>query len=406
MAFGPPPDPIPATHQFLALLEFPELDAYDRNLLDWQKERMAQVRSQPAPAGWLQWYREALGAVRQLSAKWQAPKEADPQAQSAPSQPCNPAALARIKDANTAFIQRWNVRLQDQSLTVKSRLMEDVVRVPVGESRSETHIQFAVSEEELKRFANHATAVLNSWSQDVESKLTPSWQQHVTEAVAAERLVPPKVPSPPWPQARLGVSAGPLPHLEAHAVRRPTLFNAVMRIFRSVQSLISLIGTSIVGLVIAWFASDKGTTATTTQSLIRGAIATAGILLGAALGLFLGYRSLKDELAQAKIDQCQRIQTILQSWISTIVDGHRTRMQALVGSAGSEARSRLGEWADEAWGTRPAAPVVRVALRSNDFSSHLLTLNSVRNAMATRISQLELDIATAGAAAQAATPKA
>jgi hypothetical protein len=386
MALGAPQDPIQAAHQLVALLEYAEVDSYDRSLLEWQRETLFRVRAQPSLEGWLGWYRQALGAIHQLSGKWQAAKEGQPREATGPT--LHPASATRIKEAHAAFVQRWNVRLQDQAAMVKGTLLQWLETVQPTENRSETHIQFVVLPEEVERLRGMLEQTLNGWSADVESKLTPSWHDHLREVVTAERTPAVTLRPPPWPQVRLGVSALPAPHVDAHAVRRPNLFTSITRMFRSVQSMVMMLATTLIAGVLGAVAGSEH------RAIFAAVAAVLGLVVGLPPAVYFGIRSLNDEVNQARVDQRQRIRMALQSWMNQAVEAHRARMQALLAGSGAEAKARLTEWVEQAWGVvAQSSPLQRPSGRQ-DLGSLLLSLNTMRSALATRAAQLEYEMAS------------
>lgn len=398
MALAVSPDPVPATHQLMALLEYPELDGFERSVLEWHRDSLARVRASPAPNEWLRWYRDALTAIRQLTSRWQPPKDVPVQPE-APS--FNPNAVARIKDSHSSFLQRWNVRLQDQCTTLKAKLLEDVARLPVSESSSETHIQFSLRSEAFVPFSNHVLQVLNSWSTDVESKLTASWHAHLSAVLATEQLgVPPQRP-PDWPLVRLGMSVLGPARLDPHAIRRPTILNTFLRTIRSAQSVVTIL--SVVGASALVVLGREGSP--TDKAFLGAAVGGIGVLVGLVAALTFGRKSIRDEVEQARVDERHRLHGIVQTWIATVVEAHRGRMQTLLATTSADARSRLVEWADECWKPAGIPGGARQSPRQSDYAPLLLSLNSVRSALATRAAQLELEIngAARGAGAKDGT---
>lgn len=395
MALVNSPDPVQATHQLMALLEYPELDAFERNLLEWHRESLTRTRAEPTPAGWLRWYRDALGAIRQLTARWQQAREATaPQNEALPF---SANAVARLKDCHTAFIQRWNVRLQDQSTTLKARLVEDVAQLPVAETTSETHIQFAISQEVFAPFSAHVLQALNAWSSDVEAKLSPSWSAHVNEVLSIERLPPPVSRTPDWPAVRLGISITAPARLDPHAIRRPTIMNTFLRTVRSAQSVVTLLSVAAASTLVV-----VGKDGSSNEKALWGAVVgVVGVVVGLVAAITFGRRSIRDEIEQARTDEQHRLHAVIQTWIGTVVDGHRGRMQTLLASTASDARSKLVEWADESWKQPPAPYGARAANKQADYGPLLLSLNSIRGALATRAAQLELELGDAGRPAAA-----
>ncbi len=408
MAIGAPQDPVQAVHQLLSLLEYAELDRSDRDVLERQREALQRVRAQPTPAAWLQWYREVLQATRQLQTRWQQAR--DPAAASAnPGVALAPTSAARLKETYNVFIQRWNVRLQDQALLVKNQAAAAAHVVPVSDVMSKTHIQFIVRPDELGAFATMIRQMLNDWGVDVASKLTPSWHDHLKEVVTAERTPRVTLRPPPWPTVQFGLSALPPPQIEAYAVRRPTALMSIQRSFRTVQSIV----TMLVGLtvpVVAFgldFASSRSGEAS--GSSLRTAFTAIAAVLG--LGVFLplsawfGFASLQDEVAQSRTDQTQRIRGALLLWASQAVDSQRARIQSILAASASEAKLRLAEWVDRAWdATPPSIAASKSPSKGPDYGQLLVSMNSIRAALATRVAQLNFELAAPSASQVKPTP--
>lgn len=393
MALGASPDPIPASHQLMALLEYPELEGYERTSLEWLRDRLTAVRNQPSIAGWLAWYRDALGVIRQLTTRWQQPKDEPPSAP-VPSTPLfNPAAVGRIKDLSNGFSQRWGVRLQDQAMQVKNQLLYDTNKLRIVQHATETHVVFRVDPSQIYQFQGYVFKTLSDWSSGVEASLGQSWYEHLRSAIHAEGLPSGATPPPPWPSTKLSPAALVVPQLDDYAIRRPTLANVFVRSLRSVFGAVSMF-TTVVGLTLSTFGDPKY------RSLVAAGTGALVLLMGGPLAYSSAQRSLRDELEQAERDQTQRLQGAVQSWLGQVIDGHRMRMQSLVGGAGGDVRSRLGEWADGVWSTKAVGPVVtpRGAPKGGDTSQWVSTLNLVKTAMATRAAQLEFE---AGAPASA-----
>jgi len=376
---------VQGVHQVIALLEIPDLDGYERSLLEWSRDSLYRVQSAPTPDAWLKWYRETLGAINQLSERLGQQKSSNLVA-TGPSDQDGQARLARMRDCHTAFLQRWNVRLQDQGAAVKTRLLDDVGYVPIEETGSQSHLNFAVAPGELQRFADHVFSQLSAWSVDVEAKLTPSWHQHVGEQAAREGMTAAARPPPQWTPIRLGASPSPLPRIDGHGVRRPTLFIAVMRVFRSIQSIFTMIGMLFATVFVA-LATDKSGVL---RGVITGLFGFVALLVGGGVGIYVGKRSMADEIAQARIDNRQRLHGVIKTWVGTVVDAHRTRMQGLIASVGPEMKGRLGQWIEESWGSSGAN---QRFFPAKDHGPLLLTLNTARNGIAMRVAQLEYEMA-------------
>jgi len=406
MAIGIPQDPVQAVHQLLALLEYPELDDYDRSLLGWQREQILRVKANPSPQTWLQWYRDALGAMRQLQGKWQAQRAPAPP----PSQPnalLAPTSAARIKEAHSNFVARWNVRLQDQALVVKNRVSEQALKVPVSDVMSQTHLQFTIRSEDLTAFCSYVHHVLNDWGADVASKLTPSWHDHLKQVVTAESTPAVTMRPPQWPSLNFALAATSTAHPEHHAVRRPTLLQAITRAFQNFRSISSLLGISLLLGGSGGGCSKLLKLENETAAMLGILGALVGVVIGMPFAIWLGSRSLKDEIHQSRVDQTHRMRASLQAWATQAVENQRTRIQALLAGSTAEAKARLSDWVDQAWEAKPTPFAVQSApVKGPDYGPLLLTLNSARGALATRVAQLELELGVPVGAADSPRPQA
>lgn len=393
----PSPDPVAAAHQLIALREYAELDDGARQVVSGLRDGLHRSRAAGDASSWLAWYHHALTAVQTIQQWLQA-------ARSSRTQPSEPISednrLARIKDSQQAFVQRWNVRLQDQTAAVRTQLLEELAHVYVGEFESALHLQFAIPLEVQKATMERVHCVLDAWAEDVAHKLTPSWHSHLLEAVRAERLVVPgRQGGPPaWPRVRLKTSAMAPLRIEATSTRRPTLFRSIWKEFSQLRMLFGILTGGPVAAALFLNSSSKNNTGQAQSEAARTAIehekaltlalAVSGIAIAAIIGIVLGYRGLGDELAQVRHDHEQRQRAAIHSYITATVESFRSRMQTLIGSVGQEARSRLGDWLEAAFNHRPTSST---PVSNPDVGTLLMQLNSIRGGIATRIAQLELE---------------
>jgi hypothetical protein len=385
MALGPS-DPIPSVHQFLALAEMPEVDDYERNLIAWHRERLFAVRQNPTPTAWLSWYREVMGAIQQLSSRWaQAKLEVTPSPRQEHPQV---AALARLKDASGPFLQRWNLRIQDQATALKDQLLNQLQKVPIEEIVGATHITFRVSQEDRDRLSQYVAHSLTLWSRDVEAKLTPSWLEHVHKSLTAEYLPLPPSKPPPWPILSLIPSNLPSAHFQQQSTRRPTLSQSILRMFQSTRSLFASFVITIIG-GISIFSDNKSATQNT--RLAQFILGLLSLFVAASIGVFWGNKKLHEELDHLRDEQRQRSLQIIQSWVASVVDNHKNRLQSLLSSTGSDVRSRLGEWVDVSWPIPSQSPPVAT---KRDVNALSFSLNSAKSAIASRISQIEFELSS------------
>jgi hypothetical protein len=347
----PAQDPILAVHQVLGVLAYEELEPMDRSALEWARDRLEAVRANPTPAAWLAWYRESLSLIGQLTARSQARREEAVTATAPPSSASNSFAVGRVKEAGGAFLQRWQVRLQDQTTTLKQRFTADSDNVSISIQETDTALIFTVSDDEQTRFGAYVAATLNEWSTHVEASLVPSWRQHVRELLHAERLAAGPVPPPNWNVPPLTSSTPLAPNLAPLSTRRMSKGMALLRAVRDGNPLSIAVN-----------------------------IATLGLSL----------RNLNQEAARAVDEQCHRMHAAVSTWAGTAVDAHRTRMQTLLSGAQADARARLSEWADAAWPVRSALVTSRPS--SPDMVPWASTLGMAKSAIATRIAQLEFEI--------------
>ncbi len=126
----------------------------------------------------------------------------------------------------------------------------------------------------------------------------------------------------------------------------------------------------------------------------------SGGVIGAALGLCLtllvvipfsvlyGRRLLSDEREQARRDHVQRQLAALSSWVTSTVDAHRSRMNTALSNSVADMKVRTSAWVDANFDSVKRQPAVTEPER--DLGPLLSSLGMARNAIASRVAQLEL----------------
>lgn len=385
------PDPIQAAFQLVALIESDGLSEEDRTVLSDLRASLRATREAGTPAAWLDWYRRALDTSRALGGRWAARRQPLAPAGVGGAGLSQAVTIGRLKDAPSTFVQRWTARLQDQAQQVRDNLLRAAREVPVQQTEAGIQVVFEIPHDARTALGAQVTHALNAWADQVSAALTPSWQEWVLAIMAEERASAASGPPPSWATVHLRTSAQLAPHVEASAARKVTALTAFQR------------GTQLVRGIVMIFATAMITIASALGGEACGEVAgweVSGGVIGAALGLCLtllvvipfsvlyGRRLLSDEREQARRDHVQRQLAALSSWVTSTVDAHRSRMNTALSNSVADMKVRTSAWVDANFDSVKRQPAVTEPER--DLGPLLSSLGMARNAIASRVAQLEL----------------
>lgn len=386
------PDPIQAAFQLVALVESDGIPEEDKDALVELRTSLRAAREAGTTAAWLDWYRRALDLSKSLGGRWTSRRQPNVSAAVSGGGSVQSVALGRLKEAPSTFVQRWTARLQDQSQQVREQLLRVVREVPVAQSDSGIQTVFEVSEDARAAVGAEVTRALNAWADEVSAALTPSWHEWVLAIMAEERASRASGAPPPWASVHLRTSAQLAPHIEASAARKVTALTAFQRGTQLVRGMIMLFAASTITLA--------GAVGGKACAEIAGYEVTGGVV-GAVLMLCLtiavvvpfsilyGRRVLADEREQARRDHVQRQLAALSSWVTSTIEGHRARMNTALSNSVSDMKVRMSTWVEANFDS-PKRQVPFASDADRDIGPLLSSLSMARNAIATRVAQLEL----------------